>query len=240
MKLFQARTGFFFLWNYGLWWLELPITRTHFDSPFEFEPQKFYCIYILIIYICNLYLSIYTLVDNKRLKKHHGLLIFNVYLYPRTTDQLDFSLLNKWTVWLNVSPQKATNEKCKQMNKWGWKYKQINDRCCYLLAIVHVFWTVSIVQRIACLHWVQYIVDAITDRVKDYETDICMRWVESNRRANSCGLPYLRDEWRIIIGAWSDVGYRRWLSMAFVGRSVPLYGVVFYCSCYHEQCHNLV
>jgi hypothetical protein len=133
MKLFQARTGFFFLWNYGLWWLELPITRTHFDSPFEFEPQKFYCIYILIIYKCNLYLSIYTLVDNKRLKKHHGLLIFNVYLYPRTTDQLDFSLLKKWTVWLNVSPQKATNEKCKQMNKWGWKYKQINDRCCYLL-----------------------------------------------------------------------------------------------------------
>jgi hypothetical protein len=75
------------------------------------------------------YISIYTLVDNKRLKKHHGLLIFNVYLYPRTTDQLDFSLLKKWTVWLNVSPQKATNEKCKQMNKWGWKYKQINDRC---------------------------------------------------------------------------------------------------------------
>ena len=26
-----------------LWWLELPITQTHFDSPFEFEPPKFYC-----------------------------------------------------------------------------------------------------------------------------------------------------------------------------------------------------
>jgi hypothetical protein len=25
-------------------WLELPIARTHFDSPFEFEPTKFYCI----------------------------------------------------------------------------------------------------------------------------------------------------------------------------------------------------
>ena len=23
-------------------WLELPITQTHFDSPFEFEPAKFY------------------------------------------------------------------------------------------------------------------------------------------------------------------------------------------------------
>ena len=68
MKLFQARNGFIFLWNYGLCWLELPITRTHFDSPFEFEPQKFCCIDILIIYKCNLYLSIYTLVDNKRLR----------------------------------------------------------------------------------------------------------------------------------------------------------------------------
>ena len=27
----------------GPWWLELPIARTHFDSPFEFEPAKFYC-----------------------------------------------------------------------------------------------------------------------------------------------------------------------------------------------------
>jgi hypothetical protein len=25
------------------WWLEFPIARTHFDSPFEFEPAKFYC-----------------------------------------------------------------------------------------------------------------------------------------------------------------------------------------------------
>jgi hypothetical protein len=24
-------------------WLELPIARTDFDSPFEFEPAKFYC-----------------------------------------------------------------------------------------------------------------------------------------------------------------------------------------------------
>jgi hypothetical protein len=24
------------------WWLELPIARTDFDSPFEFEPAKFY------------------------------------------------------------------------------------------------------------------------------------------------------------------------------------------------------
>jgi hypothetical protein len=24
-------------------WLELPIDRTDFDSPFEFEPAKFYC-----------------------------------------------------------------------------------------------------------------------------------------------------------------------------------------------------
>jgi hypothetical protein len=50
----------------------------------------------------------------------------------------------------------------------------MTDAVTYLLAIAHVFWTVSVVQRIACLHWVQYIVDAITDRVKDYETDICM------------------------------------------------------------------
>ena len=133
-KLFQARTGFFSSLE-----LRTLVARTSDNSNTFWQPQpqpqpqKFYCIYILIIYKCNLYLSIYTLVDNKRLKKHHGLLIFNAYLYPRTTDQLDFSLLKKWTVWLNVSPQKATNEKCKQMNKWGWKYKQINDRCCYLL-----------------------------------------------------------------------------------------------------------
>jgi hypothetical protein len=27
----------------GPQWLELLIARTHFDSPFEFEPVKFYC-----------------------------------------------------------------------------------------------------------------------------------------------------------------------------------------------------
>jgi hypothetical protein len=27
-------------------WLELPIARTDFDSPFEFKPAKFYCNYI--------------------------------------------------------------------------------------------------------------------------------------------------------------------------------------------------
>jgi hypothetical protein len=63
----------------------------------------------------------------------------------------------------------------------------MTDAVTYLLAIAHVFWTVSVVQRIACLHWVQYIVDAISDRVKDYETDICMRWVESNRRGTAVG-----------------------------------------------------
>ena len=28
-------------------WLELPIARTDFDSPFEFEPVKFYCINVI-------------------------------------------------------------------------------------------------------------------------------------------------------------------------------------------------
>ena len=40
MKLSRVRIIF-----YISRWLEFAITRTHFDSPFEFEPPKFHCIY---------------------------------------------------------------------------------------------------------------------------------------------------------------------------------------------------
>jgi hypothetical protein len=49
MKPSQVRTGFFLSEIAGPRWLELPIARTHFDSPFEF-----YCIYI---YIFILYIN---------------------------------------------------------------------------------------------------------------------------------------------------------------------------------------
>jgi len=45
MKMSQVRTGFFSLSEITEpRWLELPIARTQFDSPFEFEATKFYCI----------------------------------------------------------------------------------------------------------------------------------------------------------------------------------------------------
>ena len=43
VKLSRVRIRFFFSEITGPRWLELPIARTHFDSPFEFEPAKFYC-----------------------------------------------------------------------------------------------------------------------------------------------------------------------------------------------------
>ena len=49
MKLSKLRTGFDIALS-GIMeplWLELPITRIHFDSLFEFETQMFYCILIL-------------------------------------------------------------------------------------------------------------------------------------------------------------------------------------------------
>jgi hypothetical protein len=37
-------------------WLELPIAQTDFDSPFELEPTKFYCIYIIAISVYSVHL----------------------------------------------------------------------------------------------------------------------------------------------------------------------------------------
>jgi hypothetical protein len=43
MKL-PGSEPYFFLSNImGPLWFELPIARADFDSPFEFEPVKFYC-----------------------------------------------------------------------------------------------------------------------------------------------------------------------------------------------------
>ena len=46
MKLSRVRIRFFLSEITGPRWLELLIARTHFDSHFEFEPAKFYCINI--------------------------------------------------------------------------------------------------------------------------------------------------------------------------------------------------
>jgi hypothetical protein len=52
MKLSRVTEPDFFLSEITeLRWLELPITQTHFDSPFEFEQAKFYCIYYLLCII---------------------------------------------------------------------------------------------------------------------------------------------------------------------------------------------
>jgi hypothetical protein len=50
VKLSSVRTRFFLSEITELWWLELPITQTHFDSPFEFKPAKFYCIVAISAY----------------------------------------------------------------------------------------------------------------------------------------------------------------------------------------------
>ena len=42
MKLPGSEPDFFLSKITRPWWLELPIARTDFDSPFEFEPAKFY------------------------------------------------------------------------------------------------------------------------------------------------------------------------------------------------------
>ena len=49
MKLSKIGTGFYFTLSGSMepLWLELPITRIHFDSLFKFEKQMFYCILIL-------------------------------------------------------------------------------------------------------------------------------------------------------------------------------------------------
>jgi hypothetical protein len=43
MKLSRVRIRFLSSEITGPRWLKLPIAQTHFDSPFEFEPAKFYC-----------------------------------------------------------------------------------------------------------------------------------------------------------------------------------------------------
>ena len=43
MKLPGSEPDFFLSKITRPQWLELPIARTDFDSPFEFEPAKFYC-----------------------------------------------------------------------------------------------------------------------------------------------------------------------------------------------------
>ena len=52
MKLSRVTEPDFFLSEITeLLWLELAITQTHFDSPFEFKQAKFYCIYYLLCFI---------------------------------------------------------------------------------------------------------------------------------------------------------------------------------------------
>jgi hypothetical protein len=46
MKLPRSEIDFFLTKITGPRCLELPIVRTDFDSPFEFESAKFYCIQI--------------------------------------------------------------------------------------------------------------------------------------------------------------------------------------------------
>ena len=57
MKLPRSEPDFFLSKITGPRWLELPIARTDFHSPFEFEPTKFYCIYIVAILFLSFFFA---------------------------------------------------------------------------------------------------------------------------------------------------------------------------------------
>ena len=46
-------------------WLELPIARTNFDSPFKFEPAKFYCTLKAQVQKVLFKAGIYTTIQRK-------------------------------------------------------------------------------------------------------------------------------------------------------------------------------